>query len=551
MKHLLLSWVACTLFGIQGCGDPPGQVTDIHETWFKPEHSERGIEFYLDTELSEHYWMPEILVGGGAAIDFNDDGWVDIYLLQATGEGGNRLYQNMGNGMFRDVTEGSGAGDTGYGSGVATGDVDGDGDVDMFITNLGQDVLLVNEGGGRFSDVTLKRGLGDKGWGSSASFFDADGDGDLDLYVCRYALWSPETVLPCRVVDPDGRRTFGYCKPSRYPTTTDLFYLNDGEGYFRSAGDSSGVDSVKGYGLGVAAGDFDMDGDTDLFVANDTTEDRLWINAGNGVFEESGFNWACDRDSSGLAKAGMGVVVVDLNDDGAPDLLVCNIKGEADSLYLNTGTGFRDVTSQAGLSGPSFRHTRFGLGLIDFNNDEQLDYFAANGAVNADPSIIDGDPFAQTNLLLKGRAGQLGFDSIEGAGGLSSLEPRTSRGAIFGDFNNDGGIDILVVNRNEKARLLMNNVVDRGNWLLVDVRNEAGTPALGTRVELDFGERVRTGILRTDSSYLTANDHRVHFGLGRVERVPTVVVTWPDGSVLELEDVEANSILRVDHPGRK
>ena len=548
-----MTCIACSMLGIHGCSDTSshedGASRAPRETWFEEQLDARGVVFHLDTEMSEHYWMPEIMVGGGAAIDFNDDGWQDIYLLQASGAGGNRLYQNMGDGMFKDVTEGSGAADTGYGSGVATGDVDGDGDMDMYITNLGQDVLLVNEGGGRFRDVTLERGLGDDGWGSSASFFDADGDGDLDLYVCRYSIWSAEKAVPCRGVDPDGGRAFGYCKPNRYPTSTDLFYLNDGNGTFEPASVSSGIETREGYGLGVAASDFDGDGDLDVFVANDTTPDSLWMNSGSGVFTESGFEWACDRDSSGLAKAGMGVVVADLDDDGALDLLVCNIKGETDSLYLNTGTGFRDVTSQAGLSGPSFGYTRFGLGLVDFNNDERLDYFAANGAVNADPAIREGDAFAQDNLLLKGRSDRLGFDTIKDSGGVASLEPRTSRGAIFADFDNDGGVDVLVINRNEKPRLLMNTVVDRGNWILVDVRNETGAPSLGTRVEVHLEDRVRTGITRTDSSYLTANDHRLHFGLGNVDRIPSISITWPDGSESRLEGVEVNTILRVNHPG--
>ena len=494
----------------------------------------------LDTELDEEYWLPEIIVGGGAAIDFNDDGWMDLYLLQAAGDGHNRLYQNMGDGTFKDVTSGSGAADDGYGSGAATGDVDGDGDVDIFISNLGPDVLLLNEGNGRFTDVTQESGLGDEGWGTSATFFDADSDGDLDLFICRYSLWSPETVLPCLGLSSDER---GYCKPNRYPATTDLLYLNNGMGQFERVAGQGNIDLVEGYGLGVVAADFDGDGATDLFVANDTLPDRLWLNKGGGAFEEAGFAWACDRDNSGLAKAGMGVTVADMNDDGAPDLLVCNIKGETDSLYLNSGSFFKDITAQTGLSGPSFGYTRFGLGLLDFNNDGQLDYFAANGAVNADMTILEGDPFAQRNLLLKGRGDTLGFQKLEGMGGLDSLVARTSRGAIFSDFDNDGGMDIVILNRNAPARLLANTVQNRGNWLLVDVRTHAGAPAIGARVEVDLGERTRTGLVRTDSSYQTAGDHRVHLGLGPLDVVPEVRVTWPDGSTTIRNDVEANAMI--------
>lgn len=516
--------------------------------WLAPQAAQRGIDFVCLTELNEKKWMPEIIVGGGAAIDFDDDGWMDLYLLQASGEGGNRLLRNRGDGTFEDVTAGSGAGDAGYGSGIATGDVDGDGDVDMFITNLGGDVLLRNDGGGKFTDITHGSGLGDEEWATSASFFDADGDGDLDLYACRYVQWSPETVLPCVGLGGGNIGTEGYCKPSRYPSTVDLFYKNDGTGRFELASEAAGIDAVTGYGLGVVAADYDGDGATDLFVANDTMPDRLWRNLGDGTFEEVGFNMACDRDNSGLAKAGMGVSVVDLNDDGLPDLIVCNIKGEADSLYINTGTHFRDVTSRAGISSATFQFTRFGLGLVDFDNDGALDYFAANGAVLADSKSPHQDKYAHVNLLMQGRGDRVGFKPIAGMGGLDALEPRTSRGAIFADFDNDGGMDIVVLNRNAPARFLGNVASDRGNWVLVDVRNAVGAPAIGARVEVKLGDRTRTGFVRTDSSYLTARDHRVHVGLGEHDTIDELTVTWPGGAALSRRDVPANSVLRFDPP---
>lgn len=535
-----------------GCSDPgsdtPEQSAAQVDVWFEPQETARGIDFLLDTELSDEHWMPEIIVGGGAVLDFDDDGWMDLYLLQAAGSGGNRLLKNRGDGTFDDVTGRSGAGNEGYASGAATGDVDGDGDVDIFVTHLGPDVLLLNNGDGTFSDATRDSGLGDDGWSTSSTFFDADSDGDLDLYVCRYVQWSPETVLPCQGLGTGDRYTRGYCKPSRYPPTTDLMYLNDGRGRFELLRGPGGVESVEGYGLGVVASDFNGDGAIDLFVANDTMPDRLWQNSGGAVFEESGFNWSCDRDNSGLSKAGMGVAVADINDDGAPDLLVCNIKGETDSLYLNAGSHFQDVTSRAGLSGSSFGYTRFGLGLMDFNNDERLDYFAANGAVLADPGVVDGDPYAQRNLLLQGRPDQLGFKPVDGMGGLDLLVPQTSRGAIFSDLDNDGGVDILVLNRNAPARLLVNTVKDRGNWILVDVRNRAGAPGLGARVEIELGDRTRTGFVRTDSSYMTASDPRVHFGLGNLTHIPRIKVIWPDGSSESRENVESNTIIRIQQP---
>ena len=554
MSRLLAALGFGLMLFLGGCGgeseSPPAAPTPVPtgSPWFESQEAARGVEFTLDTELSEQHWMPEIIVGGGAALDFDDDGWMDLYLLQASGEGGNRLLRNKGDGTFEDVTEGSGAGDVGYASGVAGGDVDGDGDVDLFVSNLDADVLLRNDGGGHFTDITAQSDVGDEEWGTSTTFLDADGDGDLDLFVCRYVQWSSETVLPCLGIGFNDLETPDYCKPNRYPPSTDLFYLNDGSGHFTDATESSGIASVEGYGLGVVAADFNGDGDTDMFVANDTMPDRFWQNKGDGTFEEAGFNMACDRDNTGLAKAGMGVSVADLNDDGAPDLIVCNLKGETDSLYINKGTHFRDVTSQAGLSGESFGYTRFGLGLVDFDNDGRLDYFAANGAVLADPEVMNGDPYAHDNLLLQGRQDRLGFQPIE-HGGITSLRARTSRGAIFADFDNDGGMDIVVLNRNAPARYLANTVPGRGNWLLVDVRNSSGAPAIGAKVELDFGDHVQTGFVRADSSYLTARDPRVHFGLGEREQVPVVRVTWPDGESVTLSEVRSNAVLRIDPRG--
>ena len=522
---------------------PAAKPTLATAPWFASQASDRGVDFTLDTELDDAHWMPEIIVGGGAVLDFDDDGWMDLYLLQAAGDGGNRLFRNMGDGRFTDVTQGSGAGDTGYGSGVATGDVDGDGDVDVFVSNLGADVLLRNDGNGKFTDITATSGLGDEGWGTSATFFDADADGDLDLFVCRYVQWSPETVKPCLGIGFNDLETKDYCKPNRYPPTTDLFYRNDGTGRFESTDLTSAIALVEGYGLGVVAADFDGNGTTDLFVANDTMPDRFWRNAGDGTFEEAGFAMACDRDNTGLAKAGMGVSVADLNDDGRPDLIVCNLKGETDSLYINQGSYFRDVTSQAGLSGSSFGFTRFGLGLVDFDNDDRLDYFAANGAVLGAPHVQSGDAYAQKNLLLKGRKGSLGFLAVEGDDTMERLEPRTSRGALFGDFDNDGGMDIVVINRNAPVRLLVNTVPDRGNWLLIDVRTAAGAPAIGARVEVDLGEQVRTGFVRSDSSFLSARDPRVHIGLGSLEQVPAIRVFWPDGTSASKQDVKANEVV--------
>jgi len=531
---------------VAGTTPPPSTDAEVVDWFATDDESGRpGLDFTVGIELDEAAWLPEIMIGGGAAFDHDDDGWMDLYLLQGSGPGGNRLFRNLEGRGFEDVTEGSGLGHGGYGSGVATGDYDGDGDVDVFVTNVGPDVLFRNEGDGTFTDVTASSGLGDAGWGTSATFFDLDDDGDLDLFVCRYIDWAPDREKSCRNVRGD----FDYCHPLGYEAPmSDLLYRNDG-GVFVDVSESSGIASEKGNGLGVAAADFDGDDRLDLFVANDQMPDRLWLNQGDGTFVESAFRMGCDRDMTGLAKAGMGVSTEDVDDDGDLDLLVCNIASETDSFYLNQGGRFVDSTNRAGIGSRSRPFTRFGLGLVDLDNDAVLDYFAANGAVAADLDAEPGrDPYAQPNLVLHGRRDRLGFEPVEPEGGVLGLTPRTSRAAIFVDLDNDGGLDVVTVNLEAPTRLLRNVVPDRGHWLLLDVRNDVGAPAIAARVTADLGDRTLTRFVRTDSSYLAARDPRVHLGLGDIEVVPSIEVRWPDGRTRRLESVEVDRVIRIDPP---
>ncbi|MBQ72426.1 MAG: hypothetical protein CMJ67_05920 [Planctomycetaceae bacterium] len=542
---ILASGLLVAAFGAIGCGGAEEEKAASTD-WFQEEAIERGVDFTLMTKLDEAPWAPEIIVGGGGAIDFDDDGLLDLYLLQSSGEGGNRLFRNLGEAGFEDVTESAGVGDDGYGSGVATGDYDGDGDVDILVTNLGPDVLYRNEGNGTFTNVTEEVGLGDDGWASSAVFFDMDADGDLDLFITRYLDWNPEREKRC----PNPRGLPEYCHPESFAApTSDLLYRNDGRLGFVDVSEESGIGSIQGNGLGVMATDFDGDGWLDLFVANDKNPDRLWRNLGDGTFKESGLRMGCDRDLTGIAKAGMGVAVEDVDDDGDFDLIVCNVNGETDSFYLNVDGRFQDSTNRAGLGAPSRRYTRFGLGLVDFDNDSRLDYFAANGAVSSNlDAPPDADAYAEHNLAMRGRTDRVGFIESESPGGILGLPAMTSRGAVFGDFDNDGGVDVGVVNRDAGFHLLRNVVRDRGSWLLVDVRDDAGAPALGATVRVDLGDRVLTRLVRTDGSYMTARDPRVHVGVGDAKSGPALEVEWPDGRIKRIESVQVDRVIRVDPP---
>lgn len=554
-----------------GCGESPVTSDDAPETaiaprrsgpdsidvapsppaWFEEMRAASGVDFMLETTLGDRPLLPEIVAGGGAAADFDQDGLLDLYLVQATGSGGNRLYRNLGGFRFEDVTDAAGADDGDrFGMGAATGDFDGDGDVDLFVSNLGRDTLLRNEGGLHFTDVTGSAGLGDEGFAASATFFDADADGDLDLFVSRYVDWSPAVEMDCR--HSSGRPD--YCAPAQYDRpTSDLLYRNDGDGTFTDISSLSGIAAESGTGLGVAALDADGDGRLDLFVANDGMPDHLWMNRGDLRFEEFAIRAGCDRDLSGIAKAGMGVVVEDVDDDGDPDVLVCNLGGETDSLHLNQGGRFIDGTARAGLAAATRRFTRFGLGLIDFDHDGHLDLYAANGRVGIGKAFAEADdPYAEPDLLLRGD-GRGRFQTVKPSGGLDAT-PRTSRGAIFGDFDQDGSIDVVVVDRKAPVRLLRNVAGGNGRHLLLDIRDRTGGPALGARVVIDLPadaeglERRLTRTVRTDGSYLSARDPRVHVGLGEVARIPRLQVFWPDGETMSFEDVVSDRIMRIDPP---
>lgn len=541
-----------------GCGDsspgtdPPvpgeqGTAVEVagEQAWFEDVALSAGIDFVLETRLSERPMLPEIVAGGGAAADFDGDGRLDLYLVQATGAGGNRLFRNQGGFDFEDVSRDSGAMDASrFGMGAATGDFDGDGDLDIYVSNHGRDTLLRNDGDFRFVDATEAAGLGDENFSASATFFDADGDGDLDLFVTRYVDWSSDSERDCRRAtgEPD------YCAPGQYDRpTTDLLYRNEGDGRFTDVSESSGISGSMGTGLGVAFVDVDADGLPDLFVANDGMPDHLWMNRGDLRFEESAVRAGCDRDLSGEAKAGMGVAVEDVDGDRDWDILVCNLGGETDSLHVNQGGRFVDGTTRSGLGAATRRFTRFGLGLVDFDLDGRLDLFAANGRVGVgDRSHDPDDPYAEPDLLLAG--GEDGRFRLVDQPGADVLVPRTSRGAIFGDFDDDGGVDIVVLDREAPARLLRNRMAGGGGWLIVDVRDRHGAPAIGAEVEVEIDGRTMSRVVRSDGSYLSARDPRIHVGIGDLPIVSRIVVRWPDGTTRTIEDQPPGTILRVDHP---
>ncbi|HEX6886218.1 MAG TPA: CRTAC1 family protein [Planctomycetota bacterium] len=511
------------------CGPPRSDPGPDPGAWFEESAAARGLDFAHHSGHDGSFWMPEIMAGGAALLDADGDGDLDAYLVQGgrldparVGTSAHALFENRGEGRFARAAGGS-ATLPGYGMGVAVGDVDEDGDPDLFVTHVGPNALLQNRGALRLEPV--EAGLEDGGWGTSAAFLDAERDGDLDLVVVNYLDWSFAGELPC-LNDLSQR---DYCSPKNYRTPArSLFYVNEGGGRFRDASEASGIGTKRGNGLGVAVGDVDANGWLDVFVANDGMANHLWKNQDGQRFVEQGLLAGCGVDASGQEKAGMGVVLADLDRDLDLDLLVCNLAGETDSLYLNEQGYFVDRTALSGLAPVSRPFTRFGVGLHDFDQDGELDLFEANGRVQAATSPRTSDVYAEENLLFRG-LGAGRFTEVERRGGVREPLVATSRAAAFGDVDGDGAVDVLVVNRDGPAHLLLNRRPGRGSWVLLAVRESSGRDALGATLELALPSGPERREVASASSYLASSDPRVHVGLGAARELARVTVRWVDG----------------------
>lgn len=507
------------------------------------------------TGATGEFFLPEIIGSGVALIDYDGDGDLDVYFVQGASWDAaveresarlqNRLFRNdlVETGIlgFTDVTRQAGVGHTGYGMGVAVGDYDNDGHTDLYVTNFGSNVLYRNEGNGTFRDVTAVAGVDDDRWSTSAVFLDYDNDADLDLFVVTYVDFTIKGNKPC--YDWVGARD--YCNPSVYRPLPDRLFENVGEGRFVDVTMKSGIGSASGAGLGVTSADFNSDGWTDIYVANDGTPNHLWLNEGDGTFEEVGLISGSAFNADGRAEAGMGVTAGDVDGDGDEDLFVTNLRQETNTFYRNDGSGnFSDATALLGLALSSMPFTGFGTEWFDYDQDGRLDLFVANGGVAILDAIREEPyPYHQKNQLFRQKE-EGGFE--ETSSRLSAPElSEVSRGAAFGDLDNDGDIDIVVANNNGPARLLINRMGARRPWLMIGLRGvQSNRDGIGARVAVvgKNGRRLWRRV-HTDGSYLSANDPRVHFGLGELKEIQAVEVYWPNGRRELWQKIEPNRFI--------
>ena len=552
MKIRVVILVLCAA----GCSQPSRDVAPSPvpaatggPAWFEEIAAARGLTFVHRSGHETRHLLPEIMGGGAAFFDIDGDRHLDLLLVQSGRisappgtPAGHRLYRNRGDGTLEDVSDRSGiAAVSGYGMGAATGDYDNDGDVDLYITGLGANVLLRNDGRGHFVDVTATAGVAGSGWSTSATFVDIDADERLDLFVTRYLDWSLETERECYSLTG----SIDYCSPKNYDApATNLLFRNNGNGTFTDISRAAGLGAAVGNGLGVIADDVNGDGRIDVFVANDGTPNHLWINLGHARFAESALMSGVAIDQDGAPKAGMGVHAADVDDDGDNDLIVMNLDTEADSFFRNEGRFFIDDTTSVGLRVASRRFTRFGVALMDFDNDGRLDLYEASGRVGLQAETFSADPYAEPNLLFRGVAGGR-FEEVSPRGGTTQPLVATSRAAAFGDFDNDGGVDILVANRDAAPHLLRNVAPGRGHWLLLRVLDRHGRDAVGATLSIVAGARTMRRDVRTGYSYLAANDPRVHVGLGDLTKVESVTVRWLDGTRERFGPFDADQIAEI------
>jgi hypothetical protein len=554
------------------------RLTQAETPIFSDQTQASGLEFVHFNGMSGELYFPEVFGPGNALFDFDGDGDLDVYLVQGNMLGddksvkdavlappgplplSDRLLRNdvvvTGDGgvevRFVDVTEAAGIAATGYGMGVATGDYDNDGWIDLYVTNFGSNSLLHNNGDGTFTDVTKETGTDDRRWSVPAIFFDYDQDGWLDLYVGNFVEFRMATHKKCS----SSSGASDYCAPIVYEPETDRLFRNRGDGTFENVSKSSGIEQEYGGALGVVGADFNGDRWLDLYVANDGMANQLWMNQGDGTFINDAVLGGTAVNEQGLPEASMGVVAGDFNGDGTTDLFLSHLAEETNTFYLNDGSGlFREATRDSGLGPPSWQYTGFGTALSDYDNDSWLDLMVVNGAVKRiEPQARAGEahPLRQKNQLFR-NLGSGRFEEVTSAAGAAFEVEEVSRGLASGDIDNDGDPDFLITNNGGAARLLINEIGQQAPWLGVRMMDPAlGRDIQGARFVVHrAGEERLHRRLSTDGSYASSNDPRTTVGLASSSTDPSVEITWPSGATQRWTNLPLNKYVILTAPGRR
>jgi hypothetical protein len=531
---------------------PPGSFVDVSH--------QLGINFQYQSSHTSRKYLLETMGAGVALFDYDNDGRLDIFLVNGapladpTPKGSNprktgpqywnRLYHQKVDGTFEDVTEKAGLEGEGYGMGVAVGDYDNDGFEDLYVTAYGGNKLYHNNGNGTFSDVTQKAGVAGGGWSSSAAWVDLDGDGYLDLVVLRYLDWDFDDVW-CGE-HKEGYRA--YCHPDLFKPIAPLVYHNNRDGTFTEVAEKVGL-SKPAKGLGLAIADYDRDGHIDLFIANDSMVEFLYHNKGNGTFEDLGLVSEVAVDIDGRTYAGMGVDFADYNNDGWPDLVVTDLANQRYALYQNSGDGsFNYVSLAAGLGQMTLTHSGWGVRFFDYDNDGWKDLLIAQGH-DLDTIELNFPNLRYREPILLARNTGRGFVDVSAQSGGVFAQPWVARGMAIGDLDNDGRVDAVITTNDGPVHVLHNETSTSNHWLLLKlVGHTSNRDAIGAEVRLVTAQGSQYATVSTASSYLSASDKRVHFGLGKEASAQRIEVRWPSGIHQTIKDVRADQILQIDEP---
>ncbi len=552
---LLLAGLMAAIFPPVSVGQvKPGAVVPGN---FIDVTSGSGVDFHHYASQTAKKYMLEIMGSGVAVLDYDNDGRLDIFLINGapiqdpTPLGAiprkpgpaywHRLYRQTAAGKFEDVTEKAGVQGVGYGLGVAVGDYDNDGFEDLYVTEYGANLLYHNNGDGTFTDVTSKAGVAGSGWSSSAAWVDLDNDGRLDLVVLRYVVWDFED-RPCLV----GENIRTYCSPDAFKAIAPLVFHNEGNGRFTEVSRKIGI-AKPGKGLGIALADADGDGNIDVYVSNDTMPGFFYHNKGNGIFEEMALMAGLGVSEDGRTYAGMGVDFADYNNDGLPDLAVADLALEMYALYQNLGkANFLYTSRTGGLGNITLNHSGMGLRFFDYDNDGWKDILVSQGHVVDEIGEVNPHLSYREPLLLVRNTGTR-FVDVSAQSGAVFREAWAGRGLAVGDLNNDGRLDAVVSTSEGPAHLVLNQTETRNHWLLLKlIGRKSNRDGIGAEIKAITRQGARYATVSTASSYLSAGDKRAHFGLGLATEVAQLEIRWPSGVVQTLKNVRCDQILEVE-----